>query len=94
MTDFGFILDVNKYAPCTRLPLLVVDSKFICGRRMVLGAADPADAIQLLFSLIVTSQNVTIGIEAPRFKLFLNNTIGIESKYTIENYKIKRYHCF
>lgn len=78
MTEFGFMLDGLKYAPCTRLPLIVVDSRFICGRRMVLGAADPAEAAQVLFSLIITLQNVTIAIEAPRFKQFLNGTIGLE----------------
>lgn len=78
MTDYGFMLDGVKYLPCTRLPLIVVDSKFICGRRMVFGAADPAEAAQVLFSLTVISQNVTVGIEAPRFQMFLNGTVGIE----------------
>lgn len=81
LTEFGYMLDGFKYTPCTRLPLIVVDSKFICGRRMVLGAVDPAEAAQILYSLIVVSQNVTIGIEAPRFRMFLNGSIGIEGTY-------------
>lgn len=80
MTEFGFMLDGLKYAPCTRLPLILVDSRLICGRRLILGAADPAEATQVLISLTITSQNVTAAIEAPRFKLFLNSTIGIEGK--------------
>lgn len=80
MTEFGFMLDGFTYSPCTRLTLIVVDSKFICGNRMVFGVAGPAEAAQVLYSLAVFSQNVTIGIEAPRFKMFLNGTIGIEGQ--------------
>lgn len=81
MTEFGFMLDGLKYAPCTRLPLIVVDSKFICGKRLVFGAADPAEAAQVLFALLIDSQNVTVGIEAPRFKQFLNGSVGIEGQF-------------
>lgn len=80
MTDYGYITDTAKNLPCTRLPLIVVDSKFICGKRMVLGASDPAQAAQVLASLIIGSPNVTLGIEAPRFDMFLNGSAGIEGK--------------
>lgn len=47
---------------------------------MVFGATDVAEATQIIASLILSSQNVISAIEAPRFCMSLNGTVGLESK--------------
>ncbi|XP_066145346.1 glutathione hydrolase 7-like [Euwallacea fornicatus] len=80
LTSHGYVLDVKKREkPCSRLPLILTDNNFICGKRMVLGANGIAQASQLLSNLIIGNKNVTDGIEAPRFYLLDNSTIAVEA---------------
>lgn len=82
MSPRGYIVDINNSSlGCTRTPLIVTNENLICGRRMVLGSIDPAEAVQVLSYLIIAAQNTTMAIESPRFRMLLNGTIGIESKY-------------
>ncbi|GLH08958.1 Gamma-glutamyltransferase 7 [Gryllus bimaculatus] len=81
MTDNEFILnnalknfDVgnNVASPKKRplslaAPIIVTESGQVCGRRLVLGAADTTIAVQLLAELLLLHQNGTASIEAPRF---------------------------
>ncbi|XP_018572729.1 glutathione hydrolase 7-like [Anoplophora glabripennis] len=79
MTTHGYVLDVpNKDKPCSRIPLIITDGNFICGRRMVLGANNFATATQLVATLLIAEKNVTEGIESPRFHILGNETIGVE----------------
>lgn len=82
MTTHGYVLDVsNKDKPCGRIPLIVTDGNFICGRRIVLGANNLALATQLVATLLIAEKNVTESIESPRFHIISNETIGIEGNY-------------
>lgn len=80
-TPTGYVVDVkNQSLSCTRLPIIITDANYVCGRRMVFGATDVAEATQIIASLIIASQNVISAIEAPRFYTLLNGTVGLESK--------------
>lgn len=81
-TPSGYIVDVkNRSLSCTRLPLIITDAHYVCGRRMIFGASDVSEATQIIAYLVIAKNNVTTGIEAPRFHVLLNGTIGIESKF-------------
>ncbi|XP_076260685.1 glutathione hydrolase 7-like isoform X2 [Rhynchophorus ferrugineus] len=80
MTSHGYVLDVKKRdKPCTRIPIIMTDSNFICGKRMAFGANGIAQASQLIANLVIGERNATDGIEAPRFYVLPNNTIAIEA---------------
>lgn len=95
MTAHGYVLDVtNKDAPCSRIPFIITDGNFICGRRMVLGANNLAVASQLVATLLIAQKDATESIESPRFHILGNETIGVEGNYNIffyfdGNYSIK-----
>lgn len=84
MTAHGYVLDVtNKDTLCSRIPFIITDGNFICGRRMVLGANNLAVATQLISTLLIAQQNATESIESPRFHIIGNETIGVEGNYDI-----------
>ncbi|RZB39904.1 G glu transpept domain containing protein [Asbolus verrucosus] len=83
ITTFGYTLNIhNKNTSCTHLPLIITDANAICGRRLVLGANDMALATQLIMALLVAKNNVTATIEAPRFHILSNGSIGTEGFHT------------
>lgn len=80
MTSGGYLLDVppqNKLS-CSRIPIIITDSEFICGRRLVFGVENVATAVQLLNYLLTGSENATEGIESPRFSILSRDSIGLE----------------
>ncbi|KAJ8917180.1 hypothetical protein NQ315_012672 [Exocentrus adspersus] len=82
LNDNGYVLDVaNKDKPCSRMPFIVIDGSFICGRRIVLGAGNLAVATELVTTLLVAKENATEGIEAPRFYVLGNGTLGVEGSH-------------
>lgn len=79
MTTKGYTLDVKtKENRCSRLPLIVTDAAAICGRRLVLAANDVSITSQIVMALLVGGENVTSAIEAPRFHILNNGSVGIE----------------
>lgn len=81
-TPYDYIVDVkNRTLHCTRLPVIITDAHYVCGRRIIFGASDVAEATQIIASLLIAKNDVTTSIEAPRFHMLLNGTIGIESKF-------------
>lgn len=50
-------------------PIIAIERRRVCGRRLVLGSADTAVAVQLLSRLLVLDMNVTWSVEAPRFQI-------------------------
>lgn len=78
-TLLGYVEDIkNKGTLSTRIPILITDSQYICGKRMVFGVNNIATAIQIINSLIIGNENGTESIEAPRFHIGSNGTVGIE----------------
>ncbi|CAG9772957.1 unnamed protein product [Ceutorhynchus assimilis] len=80
LTIHGYVLDTklpNK--PCSRIPIILTESKFICGKRMALGANGIAQASQLVSNTVIGNQNATDGIEAPRFYVLDNFTVAVEA---------------
>lgn len=60
------------------LPLIVVESEQICGRRLVSGSADVRDGAQILMSMLKTNPLDILSINTiPRFR-FKYNDIKIE----------------
>lgn len=87
----GYIIDAQTDQVCSRLAILIVDNRLICGRRIVFGSNDIAVASQIIFTLLVAKENVTISAEAPRF-IIRNGSIGIEGKIAIvEKLRAKRF---
>ncbi|ERL87237.1 hypothetical protein D910_04635 [Dendroctonus ponderosae] len=81
LTIHGYVLDVkNKPKSCSRIPLILTDNKFICGKRLVFGANGVAQASQLVVNLIIGAKNATDGVEFPRFYLLDNATIAVEGR--------------
>ncbi|XP_017786639.1 PREDICTED: gamma-glutamyltransferase 7-like [Nicrophorus vespilloides] len=80
----GYIMDVRARGTtqCSRVPLIITDADFICGRRMVLGSSNIASASQIVPALLIAAQNATVGIEFPRFNLLPDGTIGFEDEHT------------
>lgn len=95
MSPAGYLVDVkDRYLKCSRLPIIIIDGQYVCGRRMVFGASDVAEATQLIASLIIEGNNASTAIEAPRFQVTLNGTVGIEcKKYYIEIYESEFIMC-
>lgn len=82
MTLHGYVLDVkNKTKPCSRIPIILTDSFYICGKRMAFGANGIAQASQIISNLVIGGQNTTDGIEAPRFYVLPNGTVAIEEAH-------------
>lgn len=87
MTQGGYLLDVkSSLLPPSRIPLIITDSDYVCGRRIVLGTSDIATASQIVASLLIASENATSGVEAPRFNILGDKSIGIEGKYVMVTY--------
>ncbi|XP_048524156.1 glutathione hydrolase 7 [Dendroctonus ponderosae] len=83
LTIHGYVLDVkNKPKSCSRIPLILTDNKFICGKRLVFGANGVAQASQLVVNLIIGAKNATDGVEFPRFYLLDNATIAVEAAHS------------
>lgn len=81
MTSGGYLLDVKvSDIPASRLPLIIVDGDYVCGRRIVLGASDISVASQLITSLLLAPGNATLSIERPRFNILQDELIGVEGK--------------
>jgi hypothetical protein len=81
ITTGGYTLDVGG-APCARLPIIITDANAICGRRLVLGANDAALASQLVMALLVAGENVSTAVEAPRFHILADGSMGIEGAHS------------
>ncbi|KAJ8947033.1 hypothetical protein NQ318_019925 [Aromia moschata] len=82
MTIHGYVLDIKKKdKPCSRMPIIITDANIICGRRMVFGASDVSTASQLITSLLIAKKNASDSIEAPRFHIFGNGSLGIERSH-------------
>lgn len=78
MTPSGFLLDLPLNKPCTRIPFIITNKDYICGRRLVLGANDIELATQVITTLLIGGENATVGIEAPRFGFVNFDSIGLE----------------
>jgi gamma-glutamyltranspeptidase len=60
-------------------PIIAIEKRRVCGRRLVLGSADTTLAAQLLSHLLLLDMNVTWSVEAPRFHIADgNNSIFLE----------------
>ncbi|KAL3277169.1 hypothetical protein HHI36_012521 [Cryptolaemus montrouzieri] len=82
MTSSGYIMnDKPKGVLCSRLPIIIVDSHHVCGKRIILGANSIALAAQIISYFLVNDENTTASIENPRFSMAANGTIGIESSH-------------
>lgn len=78
ISDEGYFLDINSETEIeSRTSVLITDSSFVCGRRMVLGANNVITATQVIATLLIAKQSATTSIESPRFNIF-NKFIGIE----------------
>lgn len=86
MTPSGYLLDINSTYNVinTRIPIIITDKNYICGRRIVMGAGDISIATQVILNLLLGGENATSSIEGPRFQLINRDFIGIESKYLNE----------
>nr|CAH7713673.1 unnamed protein product [Callosobruchus chinensis] len=83
ITIYGYVPDAKKQdKACSRLPLIITDANFICGRRMVFGANTVAQATQLVVSLVLAGKNAIDVVEAPRFHMLGNGSISIEASRT------------
>ncbi|KDR09688.1 gamma-glutamyltransferase 7-like isoform X2 [Zootermopsis nevadensis] len=83
LTNGGFVLNnalvnfgVGKNSPfpgkrplSLATPIIAVERRRVCGRRLVLGSADMTVAAQLLSRLLVLDTNITWSVEAPRFQI-------------------------
>ncbi|XP_069693298.1 glutathione hydrolase 7-like [Periplaneta americana] len=79
MTNFG--VGKNSPSPGKRplsfaTPVIAVEKKRICGRRLILGSGDATIAAQLLSHLV--DKNVSWIVEAPRFHVVEGNIISEE----------------
>ncbi|VVC40656.1 Gamma-glutamyltranspeptidase,Nucleophile aminohydrolases, N-terminal [Cinara cedri] len=68
----------NNRVSSLYLPLIVVESEKICGRRLISGSADVRDGAQILMSMLTTDPQDILSINTiPRFRIKLND-IAIE----------------
>ncbi|CAH1119072.1 unnamed protein product [Phaedon cochleariae] len=82
ITSHGYVLDVkSKDKPCSRIALIMKDGNSICGRRIVFGASNFAVALQIISSLLIVKDNATESIEAARFHILPDGTLGIEGTH-------------
>lgn len=89
LTPRGYILDVNATINTnTRLPIIITDKKYICGRRIVLGTGDLSIATQVITSLLIGGEDASTSVEGPRFRILDSNIIGIEGN-TINSLYLK-----
>ncbi|XP_065169561.1 glutathione hydrolase 7-like [Atheta coriaria] len=79
----GYITDVKTSVniACSRVPIIVTDAEVVCGRRLILGANNIATASQVLSGLLIAGNNVTTGVEIPRFNLFNDGSVGFEDDH-------------
>ncbi|XP_050508200.1 glutathione hydrolase 7-like [Diabrotica virgifera virgifera] len=64
----------------SRMPVLILDGWYICGRRYVFSANNLGSALQIISNLLLHKENVTDAIEAPR--LYIGNwTVGFEASH-------------
>lgn len=82
MSLAGYITDnapvVTGDLETSFMPVIVTDSKFICGKRIIFGTGDASLAVQILAELLIADKNITDSIEAPRFRILGEKEIGIE----------------
>jgi len=83
LSRYGYLLDVKNTTQqyCLRLPIIITDAEYVCGRRLSLGVSNLVIASQVIPSLLVASENVIAAVENPRFQLNLNNVIEIEDEH-------------
>lgn len=75
--NYDKINQINR-ASSLYLPLIVVESGQICGRRLISGSADVRDGAQILLSMLKTDPLDILSINTiPRYR-FKNNDIAIE----------------
>jgi gamma-glutamyltranspeptidase len=55
-------------------PIIATEKRRVCGRRLLIGAADATVAVQVLSRLLVFDKNITSSIEAPRFQIADGNS--------------------
>lgn len=81
LTSGGYFFDGNLgHRHASRIPIILTDANVICGKRIVFGANDISTATQLITSLVVSKQNATESVEAPRFHILSQGGIGLEGK--------------
>ncbi|XP_049820917.1 glutathione hydrolase 7 isoform X2 [Aethina tumida] len=79
LTSGGYFFDGNLgHKHASRIPIILTDANVICGRRIVFGANDISTATQLITSLVVSKQNATESVEAPRFHILSQGGLGLE----------------
>jgi gamma-glutamyltranspeptidase len=62
-------------------PIIAIEKRRVCGRRLLIGSADATVAAQVLSRLLVLDQNITLSIEGPRFQIADgNNSIFVEGE--------------
>jgi len=62
-------------------PVIATEKRRVCGRRLLIGAADATVAAQVLSRLLVLDKNITYSIEAPRFQIADGNgTVFVEGE--------------
>ncbi|XP_031335347.1 glutathione hydrolase 7-like isoform X2 [Photinus pyralis] len=82
LTPGGYFTDANYSEKLSQIPLIITDSNFICGRRIVLGVSDIVVGSQVITALLLNAENATISVEAPRFHILQNGAIGVEDGHT------------
>jgi gamma-glutamyltranspeptidase len=95
LTNGGFLLNnalanfgqgKNSPSPGKRpmslaTPIIATEKRRVCGRRLLIGAADATVAAQVLSRLLVLDKNITDSIEAPRFQIAEgNSTVFLEGE--------------
>lgn len=80
LTTDGYLLDLNEFLPTTRIPVIITEKDFICGRRIVLGASDVATASQIIASLLIGAESAAASVENARFNILSDGLIGIEGR--------------
>jgi len=99
LTNSGYILNnalelnlkdrmINQTDRVTslHLPVIAVETRSICGRRLISGAADVRDGTQLLLSMLKTDpKNILSVNNIPRFRI-KNNDVEIEYPNNITNH--------
>lgn len=81
ITPYGYILDSNSTFTLlnTRIPVIISDKNYICGRRIILGASGISIATQIIANLLLGAENGASSVETPRFQIINRDIIGIEN---------------
>ena len=88
LTNGGFLLNnalanfgqgKNSPSPGKRpmslaTPIIATEKRRVCGRRLLIGAADATVAAQVLSRLLVFDKNITLSIENARFQIADGNS--------------------